>query len=74
MKGVLQKLKQWLTPPDPSINYTNGLRNLHEETAKWFLEDRIFQEWDSTGSLLWIRGERTFVETCSELVTDSSHH
>ncbi|KAH9030407.1 ankyrin repeat-containing domain protein [Lactarius pseudohatsudake] len=54
---VLQKLKRWLSPPDPSTNYNIGLRDLHEETATWFLESRIFQEWYSMGSLLWIHGK-----------------
>jgi len=62
-EDVLQKLKGWLSPPDPSTNYNIGLRDLHEETATWFLEGRIFQEWHSTGSFLWIHGKRTFVKT-----------
>ena len=60
---VLQKLRGWLSPPDPSTNYNIGLRDLHEETATWFLEGRVFQDWHSTGSLLWIHGKRTFVQT-----------
>ena len=57
---VLRKLKSWLSPPDPSTNYTTGLRNHNEETAHWCFEGRIFQEWHSTGSLLWIHGKRMF--------------
>ncbi|KAH9172803.1 hypothetical protein EDB89DRAFT_2095778, partial [Lactarius sanguifluus] len=57
LEEVLQKLKGWLSPPDPSTNYNIGLRDLHEATATWFLEGRIFQEWHSTGSLLWIHGK-----------------
>ena len=71
---VLQKLKRWLSPPDPSPNYNIGLRDLHEETATWFLEGRIFQEWHSMGSLLWIHGKRTSVETWRLLVPDGSRH
>jgi hypothetical protein len=69
---ILQKLKQWLSPPDTSTNYTFGLRAIHEETATWFLEGRIFQEWHSTGSLLWINGKCTFLETCRSPVPDGS--
>ncbi|KAH8983538.1 ankyrin repeat-containing domain protein [Lactarius akahatsu] len=47
----------WLSPSDPSTNYNIGLRDLHEATTTWFLESRIFQEWHSTGSLLWIHGK-----------------
>ncbi|KAH9033922.1 hypothetical protein EDB85DRAFT_2274625, partial [Lactarius pseudohatsudake] len=53
---VLQ-LRLWLSPPDPSTNYIIGLRDLHEATTTWFLEGHIFQEWHSTGSLLWIHGK-----------------
>ncbi|KAH9024693.1 hypothetical protein EDB85DRAFT_2292506 [Lactarius pseudohatsudake] len=53
----LRNLRRWLSPPDPSTNYNIGLRDLHEETTTWFLEGRIFQEWHSTGSLLWIHGK-----------------
>ncbi|KAF8269492.1 hypothetical protein EI94DRAFT_954120 [Lactarius quietus] len=62
-QGVLQKLKEWLSPPDPSTNYNIGLCDLHEETATWFLDGPIFQEWYSTGSFLWIDGKCAFVET-----------
>ncbi|KAH8982526.1 ankyrin repeat-containing domain protein [Lactarius akahatsu] len=57
LEGVLQKLKGWLSPSDPSTNYNIGLRDLHEATTTWFLESRIFQEWHSNGSLLWIHGK-----------------
>ena len=73
-KEMLQNLKEWLSPPDPSTNYAIGLRDLHEETATWFLEGRIFQEWHSIGSLLWIHGKRTFLETWHLLVPDGSRH
>jgi hypothetical protein len=71
---VLQKLKRWLSPPDPSTNYNIGLRDLHEETASWFLEGRIFREWYLTGPLLWIHGKRTFPEASRLLVPDGPRH
>ncbi|KAF8267206.1 hypothetical protein EI94DRAFT_67756 [Lactarius quietus] len=53
----LQDLQKWLSPPDPSTNYKLGLRSYHKGTSTWFIEGNIFQEWDSTGSLLWIHGK-----------------
>ncbi len=73
-KEMLQILKGWLSPPDPSTNYAIGLRDLHEETATWFLEGRIFREWLSMSSLLWIHGKRTFLETRRLLVPNGSRH
>ena len=59
---VLHKIRHWLTPPDPSTNYNNGLRNLHWESATWLLDGRVFQDWHSTDSLLWIHGKRMLWE------------
>ena len=70
VEEVLQKLEERLSPPDPSNNYNIGLRELHEETATWFLEGRIFQEWYTTGSMLWIHGKRSFVESSRLLAPD----
>ena len=71
---VLQKLKAWLYPLDTSKNYNVGLRELHAETTTWFLESQIFQEWYSNGSLLWIHGKRTFLDTSRLHVPDGSRH
>ena len=71
---VLQELKRWLSPPDPSTNYNIGLRDLHRDTTTWFLESPIFREWHATGSLLWIHGKRTFMESSRLLIHDDSHH
>ena len=70
VEDVLQKLERWLSLPDPSKNYNIGLRELHEKTATWFLEGRIFQEWYTTSSLLWIHGKRSFVESSRLLAPD----
>jgi hypothetical protein len=71
---VQKKIKRWLIPPDPSTNYNNGLRNLHQETATWLLDGCIFQEWHSTGHLLWIHGKREFVETLPLPIPDTLQH
>jgi hypothetical protein len=73
-EDMLRKLQPWLSPPDPSTNYNIGLRDLHEDTATWFLEDAIFQEWRLNGSLLWIHGKRTSLKTLRSLVPDDSRH
>jgi hypothetical protein len=71
---LLQNLQEWLSPPDPSTDYNIGLRDLHEETATWFLEDDNFQEWRLKGSLLWIHGKRAFLETSCLLDPDGFRH
>ena len=54
-----QKLRQWLSPPDPSVNYNAACSLHHEGTAKWFTQGPVFREWKESGSLLWIHGNRT---------------
>ncbi|KAH9969235.1 hypothetical protein BJV74DRAFT_799388 [Russula compacta] len=50
-------IRSWLSPPDPSINH-NIAREAHlDGSAAWFMQGRIFEEWKSKGSLLWIYGK-----------------
>ncbi|KAH9957511.1 hypothetical protein BC827DRAFT_1385527, partial [Russula dissimulans] len=50
-----EKVRRWLSPPDPSINH-NSARKVHREgSAEWFLHGNTFPQWKTTiGSLLWI--------------------
>lgn len=56
------QLRSWLSPPDPSMNHNLARGAFHMRTGRWFLQDRTFKEWKSTGSssLLWIHGGRMF--------------
>jgi hypothetical protein len=56
LRGSLQ---QWLSPPDPSINYNIATDVHHIGTAQWFFQGGIFMDWRSKGSCLWINGNRT---------------
>ena len=53
-----EKLRSWVTPPDPSTNHNIACDIHHEGTAEWFFRGNVFAEWKSTGSLLWIYGKR----------------
>ena len=54
-----ERLQQWLSPPDPSINHNIARKVHHEGTATWFFQGSIFNEWKSSPSLLWVHGKRT---------------
>jgi hypothetical protein len=54
-------IHRWLSPPDPSTNHNIACGTHHKKTATWFFQGSIFQEWKSTGSLLWIHGKRLSV-------------
>ena len=53
-----ENFHKWLSPPDPSTNHNFACATHHKKTATWFFQGYMFQEWKSTGSLLWIHGKR----------------
>jgi hypothetical protein len=56
---MLQDLRNWLSPPDPSVNYNTASDAHHEGTALWFIKGNAFKGWKESGSLLWLHGKRT---------------
>jgi hypothetical protein len=56
-----EKLRTWLSPPDPSINHDTACKAQHTGTARWFIQGSTFRDWKEKGSLLWIRGNRTLL-------------
>ena len=54
---LLKDLQGWLTPPDPSMNYNTACASQHERTSMWVFREEIYEEWESSGSLLWIHGK-----------------
>jgi hypothetical protein len=51
-------IRNWLSPPDPSTNHNIACDTHRSGSATWFTEGSTFDEWNSTGSLLWIHGKR----------------
>ena len=58
---IRQELRNWLSPPDPSVNYNTASDAHHEGTALWFIQGDTFKDWIESGSLLWLYGKRTFI-------------
>jgi len=56
---IRQELRNWLSPPDPSVNYNIASDAHHEGTALWFIEGNAFKEWKASGSFMWLYGKRT---------------
>ena len=54
-------LRTWLSPPDLSTNHNIACKARHEGSSEWFLQGSMFDEWKSSGSLLWIHGKRKFL-------------
>ena len=51
-------IRSWLSPPDPSTNHNIAWEAHRYGSATWFTKGSIFEEWISTGSLMWIHGKR----------------
>ena len=66
-----EKSQKWLSPPDPSTNHNIARKAHHKGTASWFFQSRIFEEWKSSPSFLWIHGKRTFLSSVPSHPTDS---
>ncbi|KAI0293302.1 hypothetical protein B0F90DRAFT_1643201 [Multifurca ochricompacta] len=67
-----QDLRRWLSPPDPSTNHNIARGTHHSGTASWFFEGSTFNEWKSSGSLLWVHGKPGSGKSilCSTIVQD----
>ena len=57
-----EKLRSWLSPPDPSVNHNTACKTQHLGTATWFVQSTTFEDWKKNGSLLWVRGNRTLLQ------------
>jgi predicted ATPase len=53
----LQKLKTWLSPPDPSTNRNAAKEKRQEGTGNWFVTSTAFLEWKfGSRQHLWLHG------------------
>ncbi|KAI9432209.1 hypothetical protein H4582DRAFT_1777559, partial [Lactarius indigo] len=50
-------LRNWISPPDPSINYNTACSAHHEGTAAWLTQGDAFKAWTTSGCLLWVHGK-----------------
>lgn len=63
------KIRQWLSAPDPSSNYNKALKNRSANTGDWFLQTTIYSNWLSEpGSLLWLYG----IPGCGKTILSST--
>ncbi|RHZ74957.1 hypothetical protein CDV55_109120 [Aspergillus turcosus] len=56
--AMYQRACEWLSAPNPFIDYTRAINEHHPGTGSWFLEDEQFLNWTrSTNSFYWIFGK-----------------
>ncbi|KAN0116376.1 hypothetical protein V8E52_005995 [Russula decolorans] len=67
-----ERTHNWLSPPDPSTNHNIACGTHHKKAATWFFQGGIYQEWKSTGSLLWLHGKPGSGKSviCSTVIQD----
>ncbi|THX46709.1 Pfs, NACHT and ankyrin domain protein [Aureobasidium pullulans] len=64
-----REIMQWLSAPDPSIDYHEALEKRHDGTGLWFLESDVFLDWKTRPhSFLWLCG----IPGCGKTVLSSS--
>ena len=56
-----EKSRKWLVSPDPSTNHNIARKAHHKGTSSWFFQSRIYEQWKSSSSFLWIHGKRTLL-------------
>jgi hypothetical protein len=65
----LSEICDWLSAPDPSINYHKAHRQRQADTGLWLLESVKFKDWkDGTASRLWLHG----IPGCGKTVLSST--
>ncbi|KAI9432204.1 hypothetical protein H4582DRAFT_1122284 [Lactarius indigo] len=50
-------LRNWISPPDPSINYNTACGAHHGGTTEWLIQGNAFKAWTTSGCLLWVHGK-----------------
>jgi hypothetical protein len=65
---LLESLRKWQSPPDPSTDHHIAGGRQHTGTAEWFIESDKCHKWKAAGSLLWIHGKRTFLLTVALVI------
>lgn len=64
-----KQIRDWLSAPDPSINYTNALAKRHQGTGIWFTSGQAFTTWKKqSNSFLWLHG----IPGCGKTVLSST--
>src|SRR6267154_6144295 len=68
------QILRWLSSSYPSTDDNIARKTHHNGEAQWFIQGSIFNEWKSTGSLLWIRGKRVLLLTFTMCHATTPHY
>jgi Cdc6-like AAA superfamily ATPase len=63
------KMFQWLSPSDPSVNHNKALSQRHDGTGRWFIEGERLQSFrEGQTSFLWLYG----IPGCGKTILSAS--
>ena len=65
-----EDFRRWLSAPDPWVNHNITRDAHHPGTARWFTQGDTINNWKLTGSLMWIRGLRSYIPFLSFAIAD----
>jgi Cdc6-like AAA superfamily ATPase len=64
-----REIRDWLSAPEPFIDYENALEKRHEGTGLWFTGGQAFADWKKQpNSILWLHG----IPGCGKTVLSST--
>lgn len=64
-----ERVRNWLSPPDPSINLKKALGERHQGSGQWFLQSEAYSAWKmEPNSFLWLHG----IPGCGKTILSST--
>ena len=64
-----KRIHQWLSAPDPWLNYNKALKERQAGTGTWFIESKQYTNWKTnSGSFLWLHG----IPGCGKTILSST--
>jgi SpoVK/Ycf46/Vps4 family AAA+-type ATPase len=64
-----EHIDKWLSPADPSTNYSRTLKERHPGSGEWLLQDTRYSRWKGQpSSFLWLYG----IPGCGKTVLSST--
>ncbi len=55
---LAERISDWLSAPDPSINLATARKKRQQDTGNWLLHSPVFLDWTKTNcSFLWLHGK-----------------
>ncbi|KAF2475246.1 uncharacterized protein BDR25DRAFT_101097 [Lindgomyces ingoldianus] len=64
----LIRVRQWLSTPDPSVNFQKALHLSQADTGLWLLESDLYRKWEIEASFIWLHG----IPGCGKTVLSST--